>query len=306
MALPNDSIPIESSTAISADDEPISELTASPAAETPPSPEHENTTSCGYDVYRCPDTSTNKPISKLSESPEAGPPPSLEHDNTKSRGYNMYRYPDTITDKSISELSVSSAAEPPPSPNHDNTFCGFNMYRYPDTCTYKSISELPESPDAIFPLLPNHENMPYALQRYLQSPTTYEGKPIAEHVSTEAESTTLPNRDQISCRIDIRSDPADFRGKPVVVNIPPLEGGPTPLAKNENACLYVVLCPSDGGFWPKLTCVLGFLSLFVVDGICSSFFLLDSRVGMAEYLPPGTFTLEHLAVIYLFRYLIGK
>ncbi|KAF0759325.1 Uncharacterized protein FWK35_00015589 [Aphis craccivora] len=51
----------------------------------------------------------------------------------------------------------------------------------------------------------------------------------------------------------------------------------------------------------KLTSVLGFVSLFVVDGICSSFFLLDSRVGRAKYLPPKTFTLEHLAVIYLFQ-----
>jgi len=180
------------------------------------------------------------------------------------------------------------------------------MYRYSNTSTNKPTSELPESPDAISPLLPNYENMPYELQMYLQSPATYEGKPIAEHVSAEAGSTTLSNRDQISCRIDIRSNPADFRGKPVVVNIPPLEAGPPPLAKNENACLYVVLCPSDGGFWPKVTCVLGFLSLFIVDGICSSFFLLDSRVDMAEYLPPGTFTLEPLAVIYLFRYLTGK
>jgi len=149
------------------------------------------------------------------------------------------------------------------------------MYRYPGTFTNKPMSKLP---------------------------TIYEDKPIVDYVSAEAGSTSLQNRDQMSCRIDMHSNPADFMGKPIV-NIPPLEAGPPPLAQNKNACLYVVLCPSDGGFWPKLTCVLGFLSFFVDDGICSSFFLLDSRVGMAEYLPSGTNTLEHLAVIYLFRYL---
>jgi len=135
----------------------------------------------------------------------------------------MYHCPGTFTDKSISELSASSEAEPPPSLNHDNTYCGYkwyNIYRYPGISTNKPTSELPESPDAIFPLL----NIPYILQRYLQSPTTYEGKPILEHVSAEAGSTTLPNRDQISCRIDIRSNPADFRGKPVVVNLDPAPG----------------------------------------------------------------------------------
>ncbi|KAF0774064.1 Uncharacterized protein FWK35_00003300 [Aphis craccivora] len=133
-------------------------------------------------------------------------------------------------------------------------------------------------------------------------PIIYEDKPIVENVSEEDGSTPSKSRDRISRIIDVSSNPADFTGKPIV-NTPQLETGPPPL---ENACLYVVLCPSDGGFWPNLTCVLAFLSLFVVDGICSSFFLLDSRVGMAEYLPPGTYALEHLAVIYLFRYLTGK
>jgi len=381
MDLSKDAIPIDSSTGISADDEPISEQTASLAAGQPPSPNYDNTTSYEYDTYHCPDTSTNKSISELttsptagspaspnddntpcekihhfpntstnkliseiSESPVTGPPPSQNDDNSSCE--NIYRYSDTATNKPITELSASPAAEPPASPNDDNTPCK-NMYHCSDTSSNNSISELTASPPVEPPASPNDDdNTPFenmyhcsdtssntSISELIGSPATeqpaspnhnrtsfvdniyrcpdtlftnksiselpiYEDKPIVEHISAKAESTPLQNRDQMSCIIDMHSNPSDFTGKPIV-NIPPL-------AQNENACLYVVLCPSDGGFWPKLTCVLGFLSLFVIDGICSSFFLLDTRVGMAEYLAPGTYTLEHLAVIYLFRYLTGK
>ncbi|XP_022165777.1 uncharacterized protein LOC111030543 isoform X2 [Myzus persicae] len=71
----------------------------------------------------------------------------------------------------------------------------------------------------------------------------------------------------------------------------------------EEAYLFIILCPPDGGPWALLTCILGFLALLICDGVCLSFFLLDGRLGMVENLPPGTRTFEHLAVIYLFRYL---
>lgn len=73
----------------------------------------------------------------------------------------------------------------------------------------------------------------------------------------------------------------------------------------EEAYLFIILCPPDGGPWALLTCILGFLALLICDGVCLSFFLLDGRLGMVENLPPGTRTFEHLAVIYLFRYLTG-
>jgi len=72
-----------------------------------------------------------------------------------------------------------------------------------------------------------------------------------------------------------------------------------------DAYLFVVLCPPDGGSWALLTCILGFLALLICDGVCLSFILLDGRLGMVENLPHGTRTFEHLAVIYLFRYLTG-
>ncbi|KAF0760870.1 Uncharacterized protein FWK35_00022182 [Aphis craccivora] len=341
MDLSNDPISIDSSTGISTDGEPISEKTASPAAGQPPSPNYDNKTSCGYDTYHCPDTSTNKSISELTASPAAGTPPSPNDDNTprenmhhfpnnstnkliselsespetgplpspnddNSSCENIHRYSDTATNKPIPELSASPAAEPPPLPNHHNTPCE-KMHHFPNNSTDKSTSELTGSPIAGLPSSQNHNRTSFVdnMYRYPDTfkkksisklPTIYENKPIVEHVTAEAGSTPLQNRDQnMSCRINMNSNPTDFMGKPKV-NIPPL-------AQNENACLYVVLCPSDGGFWPKITCTLGFLSLFVVDGICSSFFLLDSRVGMAEYLPPGTYTLEHLAV-YTLRSLI--
>jgi len=74
---------------------------------------------------------------------------------------------------------------------------------------------------------------------------------------------------------------------------------------DNNAYLFVVLCPPDGGPWALLTCILGFLALLICDGVCLSFILFDGRLGMVENLPPGTRTFEHLAVIYLFRYLTG-
>jgi len=74
---------------------------------------------------------------------------------------------------------------------------------------------------------------------------------------------------------------------------------------DDDAYLFVILCPPDGGNWALLTCILGFLALLICDGVCLSFFLLDGRLGMVENLPPGTRTFEHLAVIYLFRYLTG-
>jgi len=228
----------------------------------------------------------------------------------------MHNFPNTSIDKSILELTEFSVTEPPPSPNDDNTSCE-NINRYSSTATNQPITELLESSAAGLPPSPNNDNTASFVDnmyRYtetfvnkpiLELPTIYEDKPIVENVSEEDGSTPLQNIDQMSSIIDMHSNPADFTGKPIV-NIPSLEAGPPPLAQNENACLYVVLCPSDDGFWPRLTCVLAFLSLFVVDGICSSLFLLDSRVGMAEYLPSGTYALEHLAVIYLFRYLTGK
>jgi len=66
MDLSNDSIPIDSSTGISADDESISELTASPAAGTPPSLNDDNTL-C-ENMHHFPKTSINKLISELSAS----------------------------------------------------------------------------------------------------------------------------------------------------------------------------------------------------------------------------------------------
>ncbi|XP_060857825.1 uncharacterized protein LOC132935323 isoform X2 [Metopolophium dirhodum] len=72
---------------------------------------------------------------------------------------------------------------------------------------------------------------------------------------------------------------------------------------DHNAYLFVVLCPPDGGPWALFTCILGFLALLICDGVCLSFILFDGRLGMVENLPPGTRTFEHLAVIYLFRYL---
>ncbi|XP_060845074.1 uncharacterized protein LOC132924664 isoform X1 [Rhopalosiphum padi] len=81
------------------------------------------------------------------------------------------------------------------------------------------------------------------------------------------------------------------------------ELNPNPSPKFDDAYLFVVLCPPDGGPWAIFTCTLGFLALLICDGICLSLILLDGRVGMVENLPPGTRTFEHLAVIYLFRYL---
>lgn len=74
---------------------------------------------------------------------------------------------------------------------------------------------------------------------------------------------------------------------------------------DDDAYLFVVLCPPDGGPWALLTCILGFLALLICDGVCLSFILFDGRLGMVENLPPGTRTFEHLAVIYLLRYLTG-
>lgn len=79
----------------------------------------------------------------------------------------------------------------------------------------------------------------------------------------------------------------------------------TPPRQFTDAFMFVVLCPPDGGPWAIFTCMLGFMALLICDGICLSFILLDGRVGMVENLPPGTRTFEHLAVIYLVRYLTG-
>ncbi|XP_025200555.1 uncharacterized protein LOC112598344 [Melanaphis sacchari] len=78
---------------------------------------------------------------------------------------------------------------------------------------------------------------------------------------------------------------------------------PTPPEKFNDAFLFVVLCPPDGGPWAIFTCILGFLALLICDGVCLSFILFDGRFGMVENLPSGTRTFEHLAVIYLLRYL---
>ncbi|XP_027850777.2 uncharacterized protein LOC114130081 [Aphis gossypii] len=77
----------------------------------------------------------------------------------------------------------------------------------------------------------------------------------------------------------------------------------TPPRQFTDAYMFVVLCPPDGGPWAIFTCMLGFMALLICDGICLSFILLDGRVGMVENLPPGTRTFEHLAMIYLVRYL---
>lgn len=74
---------------------------------------------------------------------------------------------------------------------------------------------------------------------------------------------------------------------------------------SKTECLFVVLCSPDGGFWPWTTCALGFLAGFFCDGVCLSLFLFDTRVGMANYMPFQMHTLEHIAVISMFRYLIG-
>jgi len=309
MDLSNDSILIDSSTGISADDESISKQTASPVSGQPPSPNDDNTPCENIHSYS--DTATDNPITELSPSPAAE---SLASPNKNTSCENMYHCSDTSSNKSISELTGSPVAGPTTSPNDNNTPCE-NIHHFPNTSVNKLISEPSESPVAGLPPSPNHDNSSCEnTHRYSDTatnkpitklPTIYEEKPTVEHDSTEAKSTPLQNRDQMSCIIDRHSNPADFKSKPIV-DIPPLEADPPPIAQNENACLYIVLCPSDGGFWPKLTCVLGFLSLFIIDGICSSLFLMDNRVGMAEYLPSGTYTLEHLAVIYLFRYLTGK
>lgn len=72
------------------------------------------------------------------------------------------------------------------------------------------------------------------------------------------------------------------------------------------AYLSVVMCPPDGGVWPVFTCMLGAAAAIILDGVCSSLFLYDGRVGMAEQVSSSMPALEHLAVIYTFRYLAGK
>ncbi|KAE9531211.1 hypothetical protein AGLY_010417 [Aphis glycines] len=292
-----------------ATNQPITELSASPEAEPSPSPNDDNI-SC-ENMYDCSDTNTEKLIFELTVSVAVESPPSPNDKNTACE--NMYNFPNTSIDKSISKLTEFPVTKPPPSPNDDNTSCE-NIHRYSSTATNQPITELPESPAAELPSSTNNDDTTSFVDnmyRYTETfvnkpiselPTIYEDKSVVENESEEDRSTPLQNRDQVSCIIDMHSNPADFTGNPIV-NIPSLEAGPPPLDQNENACLYTVLCPSDDGFWPRLTCVLAFLSLFIVDGICSSLFLLDSRVGMAEYLPSGTYALEHLAVIYLFRYL---
>lgn len=74
---------------------------------------------------------------------------------------------------------------------------------------------------------------------------------------------------------------------------------------DEQRCVFTVLCPPDGGPWARFTCALAFVAALICDGVCLSLFLLDSRVGMAEYLPPRTYTIEHAAAVTMFRYVIG-
>jgi len=76
-----DSIPIDSGTGTSADDEPISEQTASLAAGQSPSPNDDNTTSCGYDTYHFPGTSTDMSMLELTASLAVESPPSPNDEN---------------------------------------------------------------------------------------------------------------------------------------------------------------------------------------------------------------------------------
>ncbi|VVC36380.1 Hypothetical protein CINCED_3A000493 [Cinara cedri] len=75
-----------------------------------------------------------------------------------------------------------------------------------------------------------------------------------------------------------------------------------------DAHVSVAMCPPDGGVWATFTCVLGFVAAMILDGVCLSVIAYDGRVGVvAERLPlpsPSTAALEHMAVVWLCRYLI--
>ncbi|VVC30192.1 Major facilitator superfamily domain [Cinara cedri] len=81
--------------------------------------------------------------------------------------------------------------------------------------------------------------------------------------------------------------------------------GQPPHLDNGKVRLPVVLYPPDEGFWSVCTCVLGFLASMILDGVCLSLFLYDSRVGMTEQVSRPMLALEHLAIICLCRHLIG-
>lgn len=69
--------------------------------------------------------------------------------------------------------------------------------------------------------------------------------------------------------------------------------------------LCVVLHPPDEGYWLKSTWLLSFAASFAFDGVCLSLILFDARIGMVDSVPPQTRTLEHIATVFLFRYLVG-
>lgn len=75
---------------------------------------------------------------------------------------------------------------------------------------------------------------------------------------------------------------------------------------NRSLTLSVLMCPPDGGISSVYTCVLGFAAAMILDGVCLSLILYDSRVGMTEQVSSPMFVLEQLAVIYLFQHLIGR
>ncbi|VVC24464.1 Major facilitator superfamily domain [Cinara cedri] len=79
------------------------------------------------------------------------------------------------------------------------------------------------------------------------------------------------------------------------------ETGDTPYA---GTLMSVLMCPPDGGIWSVLTCVLGFVAMMILDGVCLSLFLYDSRVGMTEQVSSPMPALEHLAVIGFCHYFI--
>lgn len=93
--------------------------------------------------------------------------------------------------------------------------------------------------------------------------------------------------------------------EPAAAAAEPAAPVPSTEPSNDRACLFVIHCPLENDPWATFTCILGFLAAFVTDGICLSLALYDGRVGMCEYVPDDMHTLEHIAVISLFRYLIG-
>ncbi|XP_050434778.1 uncharacterized protein LOC126841985 [Adelges cooleyi] len=74
---------------------------------------------------------------------------------------------------------------------------------------------------------------------------------------------------------------------------------------NDAACLFVVQCSQEGDDWALATCLMALALTFIGDGVFLSLFLFDSRFGIADRVPPGTRTLEHMAIYALFFYAIG-